>query len=88
MPGFLVWVQSPLLSQIFRVYFSSTAKRRTISVLLTKYGRLTSLARLLDGGATLLFGIVFLVSGGRTGFLTPVLVSLLSLVIAIFLLRQ
>ncbi len=39
-------------------------------------------------GATLIFGIVFLVSGGRTGFLTPGLVAILSLVIAIFLLRQ
>lgn len=38
-------------------------------------------------GATLLFGIVFfLVSGAR--FLTPGLVAILSLVIAIFLLRQ
>ena len=37
-------------------------------------------------GATLLYGIFYLVSG--TGFLVPGLVSILSLVIAIFLLRQ
>jgi hypothetical protein len=37
-------------------------------------------------GATLLYGIFYLVSG--TGFLIPGLVSILSLVIAIFLLRQ
>jgi hypothetical protein len=40
----------------------------------------------LTAGAALLFGIVFLVSG--SGFITPGVVSILSLVIAIFLLRH
>ena len=40
----------------------------------------------LTAGAALVYGIVFLISGA--GFLTPFLVSLLSLVIAIILLRQ
>jgi len=42
----------------------------------------------LTVGSTLLFGIVFLVSRERNGFLTPGLVVILSLVIAVFLLRQ
>ena len=40
----------------------------------------------LTAGAALVYGIVFIVSGA--GFLTPFLVALLSLVIAIILLRQ
>jgi hypothetical protein len=40
----------------------------------------------VTAGAALVYGVVFLVSGA--GFLTPALVSLLSLVIAIILLRQ
>ncbi len=40
----------------------------------------------LTAGAALIYGVVFLISGG--GFLTPFLVTLLSLVIAIILLWQ